>query len=69
MKKMLTKFDVFEIIDRAMDTKDRYISIYMSTDGNCSVSVYPLTEDETEFASALKDEALATAKEAVSNGI
>lgn len=43
---MINKNDIFEIIDKAMETKDRYVGIYFSKDGGVSVNVYPLTEDE-----------------------
>lgn len=52
---MLSKFDIFEIIDKAIEKKDRYVTIYISKNGDISVNCYPITEDETEFEAGLKE--------------
>lgn len=50
---MLSKFDILEIIDKAMETKDRYITIYAS-ESVTTVSVYPV-EDEAEEEEVTED--------------
>lgn len=47
---------IFEIIDKAMEAKDRYVSIYFTKDGDVSVCVYPLEEDEEELEKELSHE-------------
>jgi len=49
---MFSKFDVFEIIDKAIEKKDRYVTIYIPKDGSISLNVYPITEDEAELEKA-----------------
>ena len=38
---------IFDIIDKAMETGDRYVTIYMGEYG-ISVSVYPMEEESEE---------------------
>lgn len=37
-------FDIYKLIDDAMEKKDRYVTIYVGEEG-MTVSVYPLTDD------------------------
>lgn len=53
---MLSKFDILEIIDKAIESKDRYVTVYIPKSGDVSVSVYPITDDEIELEKAIEDE-------------
>ena len=44
MKPEEQKF-IHDVIDDAMEKKDRYVSLYFGEYG-CSVSIYPINEDE-----------------------
>lgn len=43
-------FDIYRIINEAMEKKDRYVTIYCSETGT-SISIYPLTEDDVDWPS------------------
>lgn len=36
---------IHDVIDKAMETKDRSVTLYFGNYG-CSVSIYPISEDE-----------------------
>lgn len=48
IEKAVSNIDIHALIDRCMEKKDSYVSIYFATDGSVSVSVYPLEEKNNE---------------------
>ena len=39
---------IFSFVDKCMKEKDRYVSIYFTTDGSVTVSVYPNSEEKPD---------------------